>query len=74
MLSRKRDPFYQAFALCFIIAPPFCLQDELDQWAVASKQKEDDNAVLAKYAKQDNAKIRDLSLKAEKRAKEVHAK
>lgn len=49
-------------------------QEELDQWAIASKQKEEDNAVLAKYAKKDNAKIRDLSLKAEKMAKEVHTK
>ena len=30
--------------------------------------------MLAKYAKQDNARIRELGLKAEKMAKDVHAK
>jgi hypothetical protein len=41
-------------------------QEELEQWALAAKQKEDDNLALEKYTRADEAKIRDLSLALEK--------
>ena len=49
-------------------------QDELDQWLVASRQKEEDSLLLKKYAKMDDAKVRDLTLKVQKQAKAVGEK
>lgn len=35
-------------------------QEELEQWALAAKQKEEDNLALQKYARADDVKIKDL--------------
>ncbi len=47
---------------------------QLEQWAIARKQKEEDNVALAKYAKQDEGKIRELSLQVEKLTKDLKSK
>mmetsp|Transcript_3573 Transcript_3573/g.9535 ORF Transcript_3573/g.9535 Transcript_3573/m.9535 type:complete len:880 (+) Transcript_3573:71-2710(+) len=41
-------------------------QEELEQWALAARQKEEDNLALLKYTKADEAKMKDLSLQLEK--------
>lgn len=41
-------------------------QEELEQWAIAAKQKEEDNLVLEKYTRSDELKIKDLNLQLEK--------
>ena len=41
-------------------------QEELEQWALAAKQKEEDNLALQKYTRADDAKIRDLVQQIEK--------
>lgn len=41
-------------------------QEELEQWALASRQKEEDNLTLEKYRRADDAKIKDLQLEIEK--------
>ena len=41
-------------------------QEELEQWAMAAKQKEDDNSALEAYARADESKIKDLTLSLEK--------
>lgn len=46
-------------------------QEEFEQWVRAEGQKEEDNAALAKYSKQDQAKIKQLRLDVEKMSKEV---
>ena len=46
-------------------------QDELDQWSVAAKQKDEDNAALEKYQRADEVKIKELSLEIEKLTKSV---
>lgn len=33
-------------------------QEELEQWAITGKQKEEDHVTLQKYRKEDDAKIR----------------
>ena len=33
-------------------------QEELEQWAITGKQKEEDHATLQKYRKEDDSKIR----------------
>lgn len=39
--------------------PPFAPpQEELEQWAIANRQKEDDNAALEKYKRQDDARVK----------------
>lgn len=49
-------------------------QEELEQWTLAEKQKEEDQEVLEKYSKQDEKKIKDLTLESEKWAKLVEEK
>lgn len=49
-------------------------QEELEQWDLARKQKEDDNTVLEKYSKADEAKIRDLNYQIEILSKKVQDK
>ncbi|CAM9894366.1 unnamed protein product [Ectocarpus sp. 12 AP-2014] len=49
-------------------------QEELEQWALAAKQKEEDNLALQKYARADDVKIKDLSLQVERLSKSVVAK
>ena len=41
-------------------------QDELEQWALAARQKEEDNLALLKYTKADESKMKELSLQLEK--------
>ena len=49
-------------------------QEELEQWATASKQKEEDNLALQKYQRADEARVRELNQAIEKMTKAVHAK
>ncbi|CAK4139372.1 unnamed protein product [Aphanomyces euteiches] len=44
-------------------------QDEMEQWAMAAKQKEDDNLALEKYTRADDSRIKELSLEIEKLTK-----
>jgi hypothetical protein len=37
-------------------------QEEMDQWALAAKQKEEDNLTLERYKRADEMKIKELSL------------
>ena len=41
-------------------------QEEFAQWALAAKQKEEDNMALEQYQRQDEVKIRDVTLQLEK--------
>lgn len=41
-------------------------QDELEQWALAARQKEDDNLSLEKYKRQDELRIKELMLHIER--------
>jgi chromosome segregation ATPase len=45
-------------------------QEELEQWAVAAKQKEEDNIALQKYTRADELKIKELSMQLETNTKE----
>ncbi|CAG9320801.1 unnamed protein product [Blepharisma stoltei] len=49
-------------------------QEELEQWALASRQKEDDNLTLEKYRRADEAKIKELTLHIEKLTMDVRQK
>ncbi|CAD7704050.1 unnamed protein product, partial [Ostreobium quekettii] len=44
-------------------------QDELDQWAQAQWQKEQDNLALEKYKRQDESVVKDLNLQIERDTK-----
>ena len=44
-------------------------QEELEQWALAAKQKEEDNLAIEKYTRADEAKINQLALQIEKLTK-----
>ncbi|KAK9820385.1 hypothetical protein WJX72_009778 [[Myrmecia] bisecta] len=46
-------------------------QEEFEQWALASRQKEEDNLALEKYQRQDEAKVKELSLVLERASREV---
>jgi chromosome segregation ATPase len=46
-------------------------QEELLQWSLAAKQKDEDKEALEKYEKIDNVKIKNLTLKMEKAAQSV---
>lgn len=48
-------------------------QEELEQWALASRQKEEDNLALQKYQRADDARVKELNLAIEKMTKQVHA-
>ena len=41
-------------------------QEELEQWALAAKQKEEDNLAMEKYTRADEAKIKELTLAVER--------
>eukprot|EP00899_Mesostigma_viride_P026492 jgi/Mesvir1/7027/Mv09154-RA.2 len=43
----------------------------MEQWALASRQKEEDNLALQKYQRQDEARIKELNLQIEKMTREV---
>jgi coiled-coil domain-containing protein 39 len=49
-------------------------QEELEQWALATRQKEEDNLTLEKYKRADEAKIKELTLTIEKLTIEVSMK
>lgn len=49
-------------------------QEELEQWAEASRQKEEDNLALEKYKRADDARVRELNLAIEKMTMAVNAK
>jgi len=49
-------------------------QEELEQWALAARQKEEDNLALLKYTKADEAKMKDLNLQLEKMLSAVQQK
>lgn len=46
-------------------------QEDLDQWAVAARQKEEDNLALQKYTRADEIKIKELTLQIEQLNKEL---
>merc|ERR1712194_475295 len=41
-------------------------QEELEQWAIAARQKEEDEMTLLKYRRADDSKVRELTLAIEK--------
>lgn len=41
-------------------------QEELEQWAIAARQKEEDELTIEKYRRADDAKVRELTLAIEK--------
>merc|ERR1712072_708845 len=41
-------------------------QEELEQWAIAARQKEEDEQTLLKYKRADDSKVRELTLATEK--------
>ena len=49
-------------------------QEELEQWALAARQKEEDNLALLKYTKADESKMKDLNLQLEKMLSAVQQK
>lgn len=49
-------------------------QEELEQWALAQRQKEEDNAALEKYRHADAAKVKELQLALEKMSRAVVTK
>eukprot|EP00388_Colpodella_angusta_P043144 GDKK01058582.1.p1 GENE.GDKK01058582.1~~GDKK01058582.1.p1 ORF type:complete len:878 (+),score=234.75 GDKK01058582.1:74-2707(+) len=49
-------------------------QEELEQWALAARQKEEDQLTLEKYSRADEIKVRDLTLAAEKLTVELAKK
>ena len=49
-------------------------QEELEQWALAARQKEEDNLTTEKYRRADEAKIKELTLQIEKLTVEVAKK
>jgi coiled-coil domain-containing protein 39 len=49
-------------------------QEELEQWDLARKQKEDDGSVIQRYTKADEAKMRDLTFTVEKLSKQAQRK
>lgn len=49
-------------------------QEELEQWVLASRQKEEDALAIAKYTKQDEGKLRELNLQIERMMAEVQKK
>ncbi|CAD7950216.1 unnamed protein product [Amoebophrya sp. A120] len=49
-------------------------QEELEQWALAARQKEEDEIALERYRRQDDQKIRELTLEIEKLTLENNGK
>ena len=49
-------------------------QEELEQWDLARKQKEDDALVVERYTKADDAKVRELNFEVEKLSRLVQRK
>ena len=55
-----------AKVLTLLMTDAIIKQEELEQWAIAAKQKEEDNLVLQKYTRSDELKIKELGLHLEK--------
>ncbi|KAG2493473.1 hypothetical protein HYH03_008290 [Edaphochlamys debaryana] len=49
-------------------------QEELEQWALAERQKAEDNSALEKYRHADDAKVKELTLALERVSKQVVAR
>lgn len=49
-------------------------QEQIEQWALAARQKEEDNLALQRYARADEVKIKEMNLALEKLTKEVSAR
>ena len=49
-------------------------QEELEQWDLARKQKEDDTVALERYSKEDSSKVKELNLQIEKISRAVQEK
>mmetsp|Transcript_48062 Transcript_48062/g.70411 ORF Transcript_48062/g.70411 Transcript_48062/m.70411 type:complete len:886 (+) Transcript_48062:105-2762(+) len=49
-------------------------QEEIEQWALAAKQKEEDTLALQKYSRADEVKIKEMNLSLEKLTKNVSEK
>ena len=49
-------------------------QEELEQWALAARQKEEDNISLQKYIRADEVRIKELSLHVQKISNAVSRK
>lgn len=49
-------------------------KEELDEWLRVQAEKDDDNLALLKYSKEDDIKIKELSLSIEKLIQEVNKK
>jgi len=49
-------------------------QEEMEQWVLAYRQKEEDNLALEKYKRADEAKIKELRLQIQKLTSEVTRK
>lgn len=48
-------------------------QDEMEQWAMAAKQKEEDSLALERYRRADESKIKELTLEIEKLTRALQA-
>ena len=49
-------------------------QEQLEQWALAARQKEEDNLALQKYTRADDVKVKELTLNIEKLTQQTSAK
>ena len=70
VLTSHRDP-YLRLLLYLTLAVTLAAQEEIEQWALAQRQKEEDNAALEKYRHQDAAKAKELLMAQEKVSKAV---
>ena len=46
-------------------------QEELEQWALAEKQKDDDQLAVERYRRADEIKVKELTMQLEKSQKQV---
>lgn len=51
---------------------PCALQEELEQWATATRQKAEDSLALERYRRQDEARVKELGMQLERAAREAH--
>ena len=49
-------------------------KEELEEWLRVQQEKEEDSAALEKYAKEDELKMKELSLQIQKLVHDVHQK
>ncbi|KAL4443384.1 hypothetical protein ABPG75_011121 [Micractinium tetrahymenae] len=47
-------------------------QEELEQWAAAARQKEEDSLALERYRRQDEARVKELGMQLERATREAH--